>query len=78
MSRWVEWGGQYWAQGLFDPPAHLPPGTCPDCGGLGVVPEQIASDRLDVAVACPRCRMYCGICRDWVKRAGHPCGENAK
>lgn len=76
MSRFVEWGGKLWGRSFFEPSLWepLPPGTCPRCGGLGVVPEQIDEERYDVAVQCPSCQMWCKVCRKWVKREGHQCG----
>ena len=71
MSRFVEWGGKLWGRGFFEPPLDLPAGTCVQCGGLGVVPEQIDEERYDVAVPCWRCRMFCKTCKDWVEREGH-------
>lgn len=73
MSRWVEWRGTSLPRGLFDPPLDLKPGTCPRCGGLGVVPERIDEEKYDVAFPCQDCRMFCKTCRKWVKRAGHKC-----
>jgi len=45
MSRFVNWRGKHWERGFFDPPPDLPKGTCPQCGVLGVVPEQIDEER---------------------------------
>lgn len=75
MSRYVEWGGKLWERGFFNPPLKLSPGTCPNCGGLGVVPESIDEERYDVAVPCHYCRMYCKTCGKYVKRKDHVCGE---
>ena len=78
MSRFVEWGGKYWERWFFEPPLDLPKGACPNCGGLGVVAEQIDEERYDVAVPCHYCRMYCKTCKNWVKRANHQCSLEAK
>ena len=75
MSRYVEWHGKLWPRSLFEPPLDLPPGTCTWCGGSGITFEQIDEDRLDVAVQCQRCQMWCKVCRGWVARSGHGCCE---
>lgn len=75
MSRLVEWGGKYWGREFFRPPLVLPPGACPHCGGLGVVPEQYDEERYDAAVPCYHCQVYCKTCKTYVKRAGHECVE---
>ena len=77
MSRWVEWGGKKWGRGFFDPPLHLPRGACRQCGGLGVVAEQLDEEHYEVAVACPGCREWCGECHAYVRRGGHDCTREA-
>ena len=73
MSQWVEWGGKLWHYRFFQPDLDLKPGTCPTCGGLGVVPQQIDDERYDIAVPCDRCKMFRKTCKQWVKREGHTC-----
>lgn len=73
MSRYVESHGRLLPRSLFDPPLKLEPGVCVQCGGRGVVPEQIDEDGLDVLVQCPTCQMFCLRCREWVPRAQHDC-----
>ena len=49
-------------------------GACPSCGGLGLIPEQIDSDRWPTVVPCDRCRRYCATCRKWVEKKDHTHG----
>jgi hypothetical protein len=73
VSRFVDWGGKHWGREFFTHPAAAD--ECPRCGGLGVIPTEIDGARYDVAVPCPKCRMYCKDCKRWVKPAGHTCVE---
>jgi len=49
------WQGKPWPRGFFEP-LDVPPGACPWCGGLKVVPHQIDEEQYDVAVTCPDCK----------------------
>lgn len=55
MTHWVEWNGKNWPRSFFELPLDLPPGACPWCSGLKVVPIEIDEERYDVAVTCPQC-----------------------
>jgi hypothetical protein len=74
MSRLVRWGSAFVPRALVEPAGTVQPGVCPQCGGLGSVPEQIDRDRFDEMVPCWRCRMYCKTCK-WVPKEGHEHGE---
>lgn len=73
MSYWVEWEGKHYPASFFAPEPDPPRDTCPRCGGLGVVPEEIDEERYFVAFPCPECRWLCRRCGQRGRRSGHTC-----
>jgi uncharacterized protein YbaR (Trm112 family) len=47
------------------------PDVCPECEGKGWVLEDIDEERFPVRAYCQRCKLYCTVCRQWVKRKNH-------
>lgn len=65
----VDWDGKLVPRALVEGvPAR---GACPNCGGLGEIPEEIDEDRWSTMVPCWRCRRYCKACKAWVLKEGH-------
>ena len=75
MSDWVEWDGSLLPSFLFVTWRDEKPGSCPACGGLGVVPVTVDEERFDVAFPCHQCKMFCQTCKRWVHREGHAHAE---
>lgn len=75
-SRFIEWGGHIIPRVAAEMDLNPPAGTCPRCGGLGVYPESIDSERFDVMVPCV-CRVFCRPCKNWVNKSGHTCKGDA-
>lgn len=67
----VDWGGQLVPRSLVEDVQVK--GACPECGGLGSIPEQIDRDRWPTMVPCHRCQIFCRECKRHVDKSGHPC-----
>lgn len=67
----VNWDGKLFPRCLVTG-GPVPEGACPQCGGIGSVPEQIDEDRLPVMVPCQACQVLCKRCRQWRKKV-HDC-----
>ena len=73
MSQWASWKGRPFPRRLLMPHPSDPPGSCVECGGLGMVPERLDEERMDVMVACWRCTTWCNICGKRVAKSAHVC-----
>lgn len=76
MSRLVKFGGKIYPRYLFEATGS-DPRDCPQCGGLGVVPEQLDDDRIDEMVPCPTCKMWCKRCKRSVPKS-HVCEQGGQ
>jgi hypothetical protein len=68
-GNYVMWDGQPVPRVIAEVP-YPPPGTCVECGGIGMVPVDLGDDRYNEMFPCRTCNrfsVWCGVCRKWLR-----------